>query len=336
MAVRDQSCNQCGALNCSRHNKLPNSITDRLSKLLEHFESPENDEMRTFIRPEKHLAPNSIEDDTSEASVIAPTAIMRTANDNVVPMPRSTESITGKEIVLIGSSATTQTDSTKLFSGDSVNGNKPDSIIKLSNGKGVRAHERHHFIHVNGTSFTSCISPSGEYSEMALVIWVDSKQYQKHQYSTERYRVVISLMYDAEEDLWSVSAKLIKRFLYGARDEEEGQISNRLCVTSEIRTEIKKMLLYLGISPRDTYKFFRRNMEENFVVCTSEFGFTTVECESHSKLMKDLEKTTSTTNSGWDHHGGYYGGHGNMHSRQPGRDQREHRDKIYHGYEEIE
>jgi hypothetical protein len=79
------------------------------------------------------------------------------------------------------------------------------------------------------------------------------------------------------------------------------------------------MLLYLGISPRDAFRKFRRNMAEELVITESEFGFTTVENASHSSLLKDLEKTSTTTTAttGWDPHRQNY--NGNHHVSHRGR-----------------
>jgi hypothetical protein len=318
MVVRDQACKQCGVLNCSRHTNIINSITQRLTDLLEYFESPDED-MRTFIQPEKTKSattsrPDILNGGSSKDSSFSDAALKQMGEvEKVTPMPQSS-AVTERAIVHVGSAASSIPESrTATASNHSAN----DGIPRLGHGKGYKAHERHHFVRVNNTSFTSCASPTGAYSEIALVLWVDSKPYQKYSSSTDRYRVVISLMHDAEDDLWSISAKLLKRAsYYNNKDEEEGQISNRLCITSEIRSEVKKMLLFLGISPREAYKMFRRNMEEKFVISASDYGFTTVESTSHCKLMKELEKP-STTNPHWDAHGtGYYGSYPhNLHPR---------------------
>jgi len=277
-----------------------NSLTHRLQQLLEYFEDPKEprEDMITYIDPEKTnkrqlpIAHNYDRHDPrlTVVSSFGEDSIREIPAEQVVPMPKSLALVQVKN---------------------------DNEILKLSGGK-YRAHERHHFVKIRATSFVSCATPTGAYSEIAIVLWVDSKNYSKS--LNDRYRIVLSMMYDSEEDLWNVSSKLIKRVAYYSKDEEEGQISGRLCLTSELRSEIKKMLLYLGISPRDAFRKFRRNMAEELVITESEFGFTTVENASHSSLLKDLEKTSTTTTAttGWDPHRQNYNGNHHV-SRHRGR-----------------
>lgn len=330
MAVRDQTCRQCGMLNCSRHGNLLNSITNRLTNLLEYFESPDED-MRTFIQPEKTKTPTTNRPDnlggTTESSFKEKLLPQQSAAETITPMPKSNE-ITGREIVHIGPACGESFESRTAQSSSSASNtnhiSRPEGVSRLGHGKGYKAHERHHFVRIQDVSFTSCTSPSSTYAETSLVLWLDSKPFHKYSHSTDKYRVVISIMYDSEDDLWSVSSKLLKRSgYYSQKDEEEGHIQNRLCITSELRTEVKKMLLFLGISPRQAYKMFRRNVDEKFIISSSDYGFTTVESASHSKLMKDLEKSSSSSSSSTGHfdaHGGYYGPYGHMHPRHRMRD----------------
>lgn len=336
--------------NCSRHGNLLNTLTQRLTDLLEYFESPDED-MRTFIQPEKTKATVSSKPDnlngTGGKSAFSEAALQQMSDfDKVTPMKPSND-VTTSAIVHIGPAAGSIPESRTTFMPNKSNGTsytgpahptsqRSDGVSRLGHGKGYKAHERHHFVRVHTTSFTSCASPTGAYSETVLVLWVDSKAYHKYQSSTDKYRVVISLMYDAEDDLWSVSAKLLKRTSYSQKDDEEGNIANRLCITSELRTEVKKMLLFLGISPREAYKMFRRNMEENFVVSPSDYGFITVESASHSKLMKDMEKasTSSVNSTYWDNHGGYYGPHGHMNPRHRMRERDARQSHLQEAYSE--
>jgi hypothetical protein len=291
-------CNACKEYNCTAHAR-PKSLTQRLTNLLEYFESDQEEtpekEMRSYISPDtesfdRHdrrlrVVGNFSEDSLKDMSKA----------DKVVMMPKA--DVTTTAIVHVGHTGSAN----KEF--------LPNKIPQLTGGK-YRSHERHHFMKIHASSFVSCSSPTGTYSEIAIILWMDGKHYSsKSSVSSDRYRVVLNLMYDAVDDLWSVSSKLIKRGIYlYSKDEDEGQISNRLCLTSELRSEIKKMLLYLGLSPREAYRKFRKNMEETFVKTESEFGFTTIESESHATLIKELEKptstttTTSTSTTGWDNH----------------------------------
>jgi hypothetical protein len=300
-------CNACKEYNCTAHAR-PKSLTQRLTTLLEYFESdqetPEK-EMRTYIAPDtkssdfdRHDSRLRVVGNFSEDSL----KNMSKA-DKIVMMPKA--DVTTTAIVHVGHTGSAN----KEF----LPSNK---LPQLTGGK-YRSHERHHFMKIHATSFVSCAAPSGTYCEIAIVLWMDGKHHSsKSSTSGDRYRVILNLMYDATDDLWSVSSKLIKRgaYLY-SKDEEEGQISNRLCLTSELRSEIKKMLLYLGLSPREAYRKFRKNMDESFVKNESEFGFTTIESASHASLLKELEKsntttTTSTSTTGWNHRQADYHGYG--------------------------
>lgn len=312
--MSDRFCDICKEYNCLAHAR-PKSLTQRLQNLLEYFEEPE-EEMRTYIEPDKNketkngtsLPVRSNNFDRHDArvnrvgvtSAFSETSLKDLSSiDDAKMMPRS-EPVTTTAIVHVGHTGSANKEFLSAPNG-------PPKMQQLTGGR-YKAHERHHFVKIHASSFVSCASPTGNYSEVALVLWVDNKSYSKS--SSDRYRVVLSMMYDTEEDLWSISSKLIKRTTYySSKDEEEGQISNRLCLTSELRSEIKKMLLYLGISPREAYRMFRRNMEERFVRSESEFGFTTIESASHAPLLKDLEKTTPTSSTGWEAHRQHYSPH---------------------------
>lgn len=322
MVKHNSFCFKCRAYNCHKH-PIVASKTVRLQQLLEHFQEPNEEDtsekdMRIYIEPEK-TKPNVIV--LNSESTPRRASIGQAFNENHIkstsavsayseskPMPQSTTSdVTTSAMVIVNKQSHHTTQSTNT------NG---DELLKLS-GKNYKPHERHHFVKINNSSFVSCSSPTGNYSELAFVLWIDNKSFTRY-VSSERYRVVINLIYDAEEDLWCVSAKLLKRASsFNVRDEEEGHISNRLCVVNELRSEIKKMLLYLGISPREAYKSFRRNMEEDVVITDSGAGFVTVESAAHEQLLKNLEKTspTNVNNYYYDHHGYSYGmyPHGRYH-----------------------
>jgi len=321
----ERYCDKCQTYNCTKHGGL----TQGLNNLLEFFQEPEETKtMRTFVDPEKNSkvrlpVRNNFDRHDSRVSSFSDDSLKSMAedDDNTLyrvqeskAMPKS-EPVTTTAMIHVGSSSTT-----------THSNSKKDEPIKFTGGK-YRPHERHHFIKIHATSFVTCSSPGGQYSETALALWIDNKYY--HKYPNEKYRVILSLMFDAEEDLWSISAKLFKRSYM--KDEEEGNISNRLCVTSELRSEIKKMLLYLGLSPRDAYRMFRRNAEESFIINESEYGFVTVECESHSKLLKEWEKPSSYN---YDCHGFGYGVHRGSHGIHRGRE----KDPLKHamsGYDEY-
>jgi hypothetical protein len=292
--------------------------------LLDHFEQPDDDDMRTFIEPEKAkgtVHSSSLVD--PRTSMISrgfgdPALKALAESSSAMPRSRDTTPTTSSAIVRID-----DTGSKVVYINPNVPaaGSSPDNPLKLHAVVGGRykPHERHHYVGINASSFVSCTSPTGAYSELAFVLWLDNRNYVSFASSTDRYRLILSVMYDAEEDLWCLSAKLLKRASYYAtKDEDAGTISNRLCDVSELRSEIKKMLLYLGISPRQAYRLFRRNLEEETVINDSGSGLITVETASHSKLMKELEKTSTTTSYPpytKDYHGYQVPHHGSRHNQ---------------------
>jgi hypothetical protein len=340
--MEQRYCTICKEYNCIAHAR-PNTVTQRLTSLLEYFEEPEKKDMRTYIEPDKKSVKNgassSAKNDQFDrhdsrvnrvggaSSSFTESSLKDLSSvEEVKMMPRG--DVTTTAIVHVGHTGSANKE---FLSG-------PPKLQQLIGGR-YKSHERHHFIKIHATSFVACASPTGAYSEIAVVLWVDNKSYSKS--SVDRYRVVLSMMYDGEEDLWSISSKLIKRQTYSySKDEEEGQISNRLCLTTELRSEIKKMLLYLGISPREAYRMFRRNMSEHFIVAKSEFGFTTVETASHAALLKDLEKTVPTSQNNWDNHRQHYSPHaGSYLAKNQARNHGQMSDKMYEqaimGYDEC-
>lgn len=326
-------CDICKEFNCIAHAR-PNTVTQRLTNLLEYFEEPEKKEMRTYIEPEKKTGKgSSAKTDQFDRHDARVNRVGGTFSDDslkamssveeIKMMPRG-DDVTTTAIVHVGHTGSANQE---FISSTTTSKSGPPKVQQLIGGR-YKPHERHHFIKVHASSFVSCTSPTGAYSEIAVVLWVDNKHYSKS--ASDRYRVVVSMMYDVEEELWSVSSKLVKRTsYYSSKDEEEGQISSRLCLTSELRSEIKKMLLYLGISPREAYRMFRRNMEENFLINKSEFGFTTVESASHAALLKDLEKTTPTSATGWEAHRQHYSPHAGAYLQKHQARNHSGSDKMY-------
>ncbi len=305
--IKQVFCSFCKEYNCSKHAPYK-GLTQRLTTLLEYFESePEEKDMRTYIAPDKNKSGKSLpvvgDFDCRDSRLDFRDDTLKhiSAAEMVIPMPKTPST------AMIQVGHTGNANQEFIPSNNSTTSVSPTRLQQLTGGR-YKSHERHHFIKIHASSFVSCSSPTGSYSELAIILWVDGKHYSKS--SGDRYRVVLSMMYDAVDDLWSISSKLIKRGSYSySKDEEEGQISNRLCLSSELRSEIKKLLLYLGISPRDAFKKFRRNMEENFLITSSEFGFTTVESASHAALIKDLEKIIPMSAMGWDSHRQHYSAH---------------------------
>lgn len=289
------------------HNK--NSFSSKCKKLLEYFQNPAEN-MRTFVSPEKNsaitdssklLPVKASESTPSRAEFSRALSAASLTEPEITPMPRARVDIARPNVIT----------SPIVNVGD----RRDEDIAKLSGGR-YKSHERHHFATVNYVTYASYASPSGIYSEIAVTLWLDNKHFSK--FSSDRYRAVISLMYASDDDLWSVSAKLIKRCgMYTTKDEDEGTISNRLCFASELSSEIKKMLLFLGICPKNAYRQFRYSMNDELVFNQSEYGFSTVETESHIKFMKDLDKPIPYNAASNSYEGSGYNNF-NRHSRHHG------------------
>lgn len=287
----------------------------RFRELLEHFQEPETSEMRTYHQPEKHKLiahPNDVlpsrggnfdRNDPALASLQSP--FLRENNTRMMPNSSVTPS-NNTAMVRIG-----RTENEYVRMHDALS----TSTSTISKVKGSKPRELHHFTKVKAISFVSVSAPEGLYSETSFVLWIDNKS------SSERRRIVIVMLFDRDEDLWNVSAKLMKRPLYYVKDEEESQVQNRLCFTSELRGEIKRMMLYLGVSPRDVYRLFRKQMSEDLVITDADYGFMTVESASHAQLSKELEKADTTTSyattTGWEHRA-----HGANHLTREEQDER--------------
>ena len=327
MDTQNILCRECTERSkCYKHQ----TYTERLNGLLSYFEEPEED-MITYISPEKDKASKTLLPvrvaDSEEKSTLLDRPETRTRintnsfssqslkeMENTTSMPKS--EVEPRSIVLVGPSSLSD---------------KSNDITKFSGGK-YRPHEKHHFAKLNGISFTSCSSPDGAYSEVVLMFWLNNKSVSK--YLSDRYRAIISLMYDSEEDLWSVSGKLVKRPTYSVKDDEEMQVSNRLCITSELRTEIKRILLFFNISPRQAYREFRKINTSKIVSSTSTYGYLLAETDNHSPLMKELDKTSSATEWGGayrEHEYPYRGYGGHLNEKEKQERYREHMDMYCHG-----
>lgn len=286
------------------------SKTKNLLELLAFFNAPDQNDMRTFISPEKELNPNNVVElkskqlqkelnQTFEKSVSEPRA-----------MPASSALTTNQQYnpyYLKNNTTTSESEKSSNKEG-----------LSVFKGEKYKPHEKHHFIPILYSSFVGNTSPDRKYSEISFILWLDGKSLQKYQYSSpDKYRIIINMIYDAEDDLWNISAKMFKRPSYSLKDDEENQVNNRLCLTNELRSEIKRILLFFGVSPRQAYRLFRKNIQEYISFSRLDGGFYSVECASHSARMQELNKplsssstTTTTYNNNYDRHRIYDEYHG--------------------------
>lgn len=281
--------------------------TDRLKKLLfknfgsETEPAKTEDKMRTFTQPNQ-IRPDKIHNINSSSS--RSDAFPRSETKLMLPAPvigvdrrASNREFHSKSLLNQNSE---YEDYSKFPQYSNIKKDEPttvssDEFTKFTSAKPI---ERHTFTKIVASSFVACSCPQG-YSEITLTFVLDSKTL--GEYSMDKHRVIINMLYDAEDDLWSVSGKIVKRANYNSKDEDKMVIFNRSAFTHELKKEIKRMLLVFNVSPRDAYRFFRRDIAENFVIGRLDYGFVSAECESHAKVMKDLEKT------GYSQYQEYYG-----------------------------
>lgn len=272
--------------------------------LMETLENPENElQMRTFTEPAKFSAiENKIRVDT---------------NDNI-QLPKLLQQSNHLPVVN-NSSSLLNSDSTHLShlhaKNTVVNSNNEFKEPITLNGipivrSGKHINSRHYFHQISAVSFVSISNIRGTYSEISFYLWFAPKEHKQYQ---DRYRGVCNLMYDAEDDLWSVSAKIFKRPSYYVKEDVEMQLENRSCFTTELKTEIKRMLLLLNISPKEIYRLLRRASQKDFNIVHLDFGFTTIESSNHNLYIKEYEKTI---NPSFNH---------NIYERSHGQD------RYYHG-----
>lgn len=187
---------------------------------------------------------------------------------------------------------------------------KDPTVAKLSRTELLR--DKHQFLKLRNLSFSSCSSPSGLYSEVSIVLWTEGKPVYNHSSSSERSRLVIILFYDSPADLWSLSAKQVKRYTHSTVDNEEIIVPTRSLSTLELKKELKKILLFMNIAPRDAYRMFRRLMDDELFIADGKEQFMLVESETHVNAMKNIDKFCSSSFQ-FDHHG-YMNNHHERHN----------------------
>jgi hypothetical protein len=175
--------------------------------------------------------------------------------------------------------------------------------------------ERYKFRRFDNVCVSSSVSHDGRYSEFTLTLWqpevkVESFSWVGH--STSSYkdleRFFIHIVHDTREDYYTITSKLLKRSAYTSYDMEESLIPDRICEQHEIMSEVKKILLFYKISPKITYKKFRKLFKQGIVVeCDANGSVITARSENSNDLAERLKKgpTTSSKTDDTDHD--YYG-----------------------------
>ena len=180
----------------------------------------------------------------------------------------------------------------------------------------IRTRERYIYRTYNNYCFTSNTSRSRKTSDFTFILWEDDKvSVRSNGYggmgghsitSKDLERCIIHAVYDAEEEYYTLSVKIVRRSSYSSVDNIEVSLPERICYQNELLPEMRKALLYLGISPRGAYKkFLKLQKQEHIHMLTVKSKILTgIRSESYSDLITKLSSTKS--DSGYDGH--FYSG----------------------------
>src|ERR1039457_6714542 len=183
----------------------------------------------------------------------------------------------------------------------------------------IRVSDGFKFRPLNNAYVFSSVSNSGRYSDMVITLTVkDKESYHSNSHvgsssyttQSDSERITINLVYDSVEDYYILNLKLIKRSHYSTWDSETC-IPDRILYQNEILSEVRKALLFMGVSPKMSYKLFLKCLKNNSLM-NSYSGEKVKEIHSmnYGGLEKFLKnKSSSSTYSGYSgYRGDYYGG----------------------------
>lgn len=181
-------------------------------------------------------------------------------------------------------------------------------ISSLSDKDDVSLKTVEHFRYreIDNISISASSSEDNRFSDFTVSVWLKDKISAYSTYHTgggwenskEFERIVINTTFDAIDEYYSVSVKLMKNSQYSAYSGEEA-IPERLCFDqTEISEEIKRALLFFKVPPRSVYKRFRKAIRntDNFIIDRDEKGRVEyVQTANTSDLFALLKsKQTST------------------------------------------
>ena len=183
----------------------------------------------------------------------------------------------------------------------------------------LKAIERFHYRKIDNLSVSSSSTEDQSISDITVTVWLKERASAYNgsyaggvwQSSTDAERVVIQTTYDATDEYYSVSVRLIKTNQYGYSTEDA--VPERLCFdATEIREEIKRALLFFKVPPRSVYKrFLKAIRNDEFVVELDKNGrIEYVQTTNANDLLAKLKEKQSLANNKWDtntHHYGYCG-----------------------------
>lgn len=181
----------------------------------------------------------------------------------------------------------------------------------------VSSKEQYHHREIQNISFSSSTGRNGRYSDFSIILWEPAKSsindhtYASHNYtastSTDIRRFHIVITYDALDDYYHLSAKLLKKVWYNESDE--GAIPDRICESpKELFVELRRALIYFRINPRVVYRLFRKmQRRDEFVSEYDKDGRAIATQTSNTdRLLEQLKNTYKTDSTYNSHHYGNY------------------------------
>jgi len=168
---------------------------------------------------------------------------------------------------------------------------------------------------IDNVSVSASSSKDQRFSDFTATVWLKERTgaystgYAGGSYlaSKDFERVVIHTTFDAIDEYYSVSVKLLKQNQYSSYDVEEA-VPERLCFDqTEISSEIKKALLFFKIPPRSVYKRFLKTIRsQEFLIERDDDGrIEYVQTENTNDLVSALKEKQSfgKDNDHWGMHG---------------------------------
>lgn len=189
-------------------------------------------------------------------------------------------------------------------------------VITTKPKQSIKSIEQYRFKKIETACIGATVSNNRRYSDFTCVLWLEHKQstwsgsYAGSQstYSKDQERLSIHIIYDSLEDYFTINCRLFERSSFSTFDREVGSIPDRVCYQEDILSEIKKMLLFLQISPKAAYKHFRKCCKLDMQVETNKLGAIYIAQSSNANELSERLKKPAD-NKGWSGNQYPYHGH---------------------------
>lgn len=180
----------------------------------------------------------------------------------------------------------------------------------------IKSVEVYRFKKIETACAAATVSNNRRYSDFTCVLWLEPKlsSYGGHyagghvSYSKEQERLIIHAIYDSLEEYYTISCKILERSSFGTFDREAGVVPDRVCYQEDVMVEIKKMLLFLNVSPKAAYKHFRLLFKQDIITEANKAGSIYIAQTANSIELTEKLKKPADNNS--NRYGNVYQGHG--------------------------